>query len=60
MEQNREPQNEATLYGWLIYDKGGKDLQWGRDCLFNNDTGKIGQLHAKESNQTTIPHHVQK
>ena len=60
MEQNREPTKELILYGQLIRDKGGKDIQWGKDSLFNNGFGKTGQLHAKESNWTTLSHCVQK
>ena len=26
LEQNREPRNTLTLYGQLIYDKGGKNI----------------------------------
>ena len=26
MEQNRAPRNMLTLYGQLIYDKGGKNI----------------------------------
>ena len=35
MEQNREPRNKAMLYGQLISDKRGKNIQWGKDSIFN-------------------------
>ena len=35
MEQNRQPRNEPTLYGQLICDKEGKDIQQGKDSLFS-------------------------
>ena len=35
VKQNRGPRNNACTYGQLIYDKGGKDIQWRKDNFFN-------------------------
>ena len=35
MEQDRKPRNKPMHLGYLIFYKGGKNIQWGNESLFN-------------------------
>ena len=47
------PDINPCTYGYLFFvDKGGKNIQWGKDNVAKtsstNGAGKTGQLHVKE------------
>ena len=35
VEQDRKPRDKPSTYAHLIFDKGGKNIQWRKDSLFN-------------------------
>jgi len=42
------PEINPCTYGHLIFDKGGKNIQWIKDNLFNKWCWKSGQPLVKE------------
>ena len=44
------PEINPCTYGYITFDKGGKNIQWGKESLSINGAGKTGQLHVKERN----------
>ena len=52
-QANRSMAQKSTeinphTYSQLIFNKGGKDIQWGKDSLLISGAGKTGQLNVKE------------
>ena len=48
VDRIESPNLNPCTYSQLIYDKGGKTIQWRKDNPFNKWAGKTGQRQVKE------------
>lgn len=42
------PELNSLCYGQMIFDKGAKTTQWGKEFFSTSGVGKTGYRHAKE------------
>ena len=48
MEQDRNSKTKPMRLWYLIFDKGGKNIQWGKTASSITGAGKTEQMHVKE------------
>ena len=55
MEQDRKPRNKPTRLCQLIFNKGGKNIQWEKDNLFNKWCWESWTVRCKSVKLEHIP-----
>ena len=48
MDQNSKPEINSSLYGQLIFDKGGRSIKWSKNSLFNRWCWEIWKATCKK------------
>ena len=60
MEQDWKSRNKPMHYGYLIFDRGGKNMQWGKDGLFNKWCQENWTATCKKNEIRTLPNTIHK
>ena len=46
--RTQSPEMNPSLYGRLIFDKGGRSIKWSKTASSTDGVGRSGQLRAKK------------